>query len=138
MIDADGEKILGELEYGEKIRLEIGYGLIPLVDPDQGGKLLEIIRGTRRGMSRELGFLIQPIHICDSHNFPPDRYRIYLHQIVEAEEEIEPHKLLAINAGWRCENTLPGKHFKEPAHGWDSVWIACGWRIDNQAAAMGS
>lgn len=135
MIDADGEKLLKEFGYGEKLRLELGSALIPLVDPDQGGKLIDIIGDVRRGMSRDLGFLIQPVHLCSSYNLPADNYRICLHQIVGAQVEIEPYKLLAINAGWNCQDILQGKYFKDPAHGWDSVWIDM--ELEDQAKKLG-
>ena len=83
----------------DALGLEVGYLLIPLVDPDQGGELMSRIRGVRKNLTSELGFLIQPIHIRDDLNLAPGGYRISVHGVPVAEGEIHPGKELAINPG---------------------------------------
>lgn len=111
--DVKGSDVLG---------LEVGYRLIPLVDVKQGGKLPDRIKGVRRKVTEELGFLIHPVHIEDNLKLPPTRYRITLLGVTEAEGEIHPGRELAINAGTQ-ESTLEGIPGKDPAFGMDATWI---------------
>lgn len=104
------------------IGLEVGYRLIPLVDRGQGGQLMNKIKGVRRKLSQELGFLIQSVHIRDNLDLAPKAYRITLHGVVTGEAEIQPDRLLAINPG-RVFGTLSGPETKDPAFGLDAVWI---------------
>jgi len=114
--------------------LEVGYRLIPLVDARQGGKLPDRIKGVRRKVTEELGFLVQAVHIKDNLQLPPTRYRILLHGVVEAEGEIIPGMELAINAS-DSETQLKGKPGKDPAYGMDAIWIELSQR--DQALALG-
>lgn len=104
------------------IGLEVGYRLIPLVDRNQGGQLMERIKGVRKKLSQELGFLIQPVHIRDNLDLSPNSYRITLHGATLAEAEIRTDRELAINPG-RVFGTLQGIETKDPAFGLDAVWI---------------
>jgi flagellar biosynthesis protein FlhA len=104
------------------IGLEVGYRLIPLVDRNQGGQLMERIKGVRKKLSQELGFLIQPVHIRDNLDLSPNSYRITLHGATIAEAEIRTDRELAINPG-RVFGTLQGVETKDPAFGLDAVWI---------------
>jgi flagellar biosynthesis protein FlhA len=104
------------------IGLEVGYRLIPLVDRNQGGQLMERIKGVRKKLSQELGFLIQPVHIRDNLDLSPNSYRITLHGATIAESEIRTDRELAINPG-RVFGTLQGIETKDPAFGLDAVWI---------------
>ncbi len=114
--------------------LEVGYRLIPLVDANQGGKLPDRIKGVRRKVTEELGFLIQPVHIKDNLQLAPTHYRILLHGVVEAEGEILPGMELAINAS-SSDTELQGKPGKDPAYGMDAVWIELSQR--DHALALG-
>ncbi len=102
--------------------LEVGYLLIPLVDPDQGGELMSRIRGVRKNLTGELGFLIQPIHIRDDLNLTPGGYRISVHGVPVAEGEIHPGKELAINPG-EVSGKPVGIETRDPAFGLEAVWI---------------
>ncbi|MEJ1367779.1 MAG: flagellar biosynthesis protein FlhA [Candidatus Sedimenticola sp. (ex Thyasira tokunagai)] len=109
------------------IGLEVGYRLIPLVDRNQGGQLMTRIKGVRKKLSQELGFLIQPVHIRDNLDLPPTAYRISLHGVEIAEAEIHPDRVLAINPGQVFGN-LQGLATKDPAFGLDAVWIEAAQR----------
>jgi flagellar biosynthesis protein FlhA len=104
------------------IGLEVGYRLIPLVDRNQGGQLMTRIKGVRKKLSQELGFLVQPVHIRDNLDLSPNSYRITLHGVPIGEAEIRTDRDLAINPG-RVFGTLEGEETKDPAFGLDAVWI---------------
>ncbi len=104
------------------IGLEVGYRLIPLVDRNQGGQLMNRIKGVRKKLSQELGFLIQPVHIRDNLDLTPNSYRITLHGVPIGEAEIRTDRDLAINPG-RVFGNLEGDVTKDPAFGLDAVWI---------------
>jgi len=116
------------------IGLEVGYRLIPLVDRSQGGPLMDRIKGVRKKLSQELGFLVQPVHIRDNLELAPNAYRITLNGVPVGEAEIHPDRELAINPG-QVFGTVPGIAGKDPAFGLDAVWIEPG-QHDN-AQAMG-
>ncbi len=104
------------------IGLEVGYGLIPLVDRKQGGQLLTRIKGVRKKLSQDLGFLIQPVHIRDNLDLGPNMYRISVHGVPIAEAEVLPNKELAINPG-SVAGRLQGIPTRDPAFGLEAVWI---------------
>jgi len=104
------------------ICLELGYRLIPLVDQAQGGRLLPRIKGIRRKLSQEQGFLFQPVHIKDNLELAPSAYRINLLGVVVGEGEVLPEKSLAINPG-RVYGKLDGQATRDPAYGLEAVWI---------------
>lgn len=106
----------------DALGLEVGYLLIPLVDPEQGGELMSRIRGVRKNLTSELGFLIQPIHIRDDLNLAPGGYRISVHGVPVAEGEIYPGKELAINPG-EVTGKPVGIETRDPAFGLEAVWI---------------
>jgi len=104
------------------VGLEVGYRLIPLVDRNQGGQLMNRIKGVRKKLSQELGFLIQPVHIRDNLDLSPTAYRILLNGVAVGEAEVQPDKELAINSG-HVFGTLQGVETKDPAFGLDAVWV---------------
>ncbi len=104
------------------IGLEVGYGLIPLVDRKQGGQLLTRIKGVRKKLSQDLGFLIQPVHIRDNLDLAPNAYRLSIHGVPLAEAEVMPGRELAINPG-SVQGTLQGVTTRDPAFGLEAVWI---------------
>ncbi len=104
------------------IGLEVGYRLIPLVDRGQGGQLMNRIKGVRKKLSQELGFLIQPVHIRDNLDLSPNAYRISLHGVPVGEAEIHPDRELAINPG-KVFGELQGTPTTDPAFGLEAVWI---------------
>ncbi len=116
------------------IGLEVGYRLIPLVDRNQGGALMSRIKGVRKKLSQELGFLIQPIHIRDNLELAPNAYRITLLGVPVGEAEIHPERELAINPG-RVFGVVPGIAAKDPAFNLDALWIESAQR--EQAQTLG-
>ncbi len=104
------------------IGLEVGYGLIPLVDARQGGELMTRIKGVRKKLSQELGFLIQPVHIRDNLDLSPNSYRLSLLGVPMGEAEVQPNRDLAINPG-TVYGELNGTPTRDPAFGLDAIWI---------------
>ncbi len=118
----------------DPIGLEVGYRLIPLVDKNQSGELLSRVKGVRKKLSQDLGFLIQPVHIRDNLDLSPNAYRITLHGVPLGEAEIHPDKEMAINPG-QVFGTLNGVETKDPAFGLEALWIEPNLR--DEAQAMG-
>ena len=106
----------------DPIGLEVGYRLIPLVDKSQGGELMARIKGVRRKLSQELGFLIPPVHIRDNLELPPSAYRITLMGVTVGDAEINPDREMAINPG-QVFGTVAGTPTRDPAFGLDALWI---------------
>ncbi|MBK5942803.1 flagellar biosynthesis protein FlhA [Halorhodospira halophila] len=106
----------------DPVGLEVGYGLIPLVDRNQGGQLLTRIKGVRKKLSQDLGFLVQPVHIRDNLDLGPNVYRVSIHGVPVAEGDVQPGRELAINPG-TVHGELSGTPTKDPAFGLDAVWI---------------
>ncbi len=104
------------------IGLEVGYRLIPLVDKSQGGQLLGRIKGVRKKLSQELGFLMPSVHIRDNLDLMPNVYRITLMGVTIAEAEIHPERDLAINPG-QVFGKIDGIDGRDPAFGLDAIWI---------------
>jgi flagellar biosynthesis protein FlhA len=116
------ELSLDDVEPVDLIGLEVGYRLIPLVDRNQGGELMGRIKGVRKKLSEELGFLVQAVHIRDNLELGPNSYRITVLGAPVGESEVFPDRELAINPG-QVSGTLPGAATKDPAFGLEAVWI---------------
>ncbi|MGD8976401.1 MAG: flagellar biosynthesis protein FlhA, partial [Gammaproteobacteria bacterium] len=106
----------------DPIGLEVGYRLIPLVDRSQGGELTGRIKGVRKKLSEELGFLVPPVHIRDNLDLAPNAYRLTIMGATVAEAEVQPERLLAINPG-QATGGVEGVPAKDPAFGLDALWI---------------
>jgi len=109
------------------IGLEVGYGLIPMVDKNQNGQLLNRIKGVRKKLSQELGFLVHSVHIRDNLDLTPNAYRITLNGVPVGESSVFPDREMAINPG-QVYGQLQGTAAKDPAYGLDAVWIESGMR----------
>ncbi len=118
----------------DTIGLEVGYRLIPMVDKDQGGQLMARIKGVRKKLSQELGFLIPAVHIRDNLELPPNGYRITLMGVSVGEADIQPDKDMAINPG-QVYGSIAGAETKDPAFGLDALWIESSQR--DQAQTLG-
>ncbi|HJS89706.1 MAG TPA: flagellar biosynthesis protein FlhA [Steroidobacteraceae bacterium] len=114
------------------VGLEVGYRLVSLVDKRQSGDLLGRVRGVRRKLSHELGFLIPAVHIRDNLDLAPNVYRINLSGVPVGESVVYPDKELAINAG-RVFGPLQGIATRDPAFGMEAVWIEAASRDHAQA-----
>ncbi len=107
--------------------LEVGYRLVPLVDTSQGGDLLARIRGVRRKLTQELGFLVPAVHIRDNLEFAPTVYRINISGVPVGEGVVHPDRELAINPG-KVFGKVSGIETTDPAFGMEAVWIEPGAR----------
>ncbi|MBQ3683015.1 MAG: flagellar biosynthesis protein FlhA [Succinimonas sp.] len=112
------------------IGLEVGYRLIPMVDKKQGGELLSRVKGVRKKLSQELGFLVPAVHIRDNLDLSPNAYRITMMGVSLGEAEVYPDRELAINPGQVFGN-LKGTPTKDPSFGLDAIWIS---KSDNDQA----
>jgi flagellar biosynthesis protein FlhA len=109
------------------IGLEVGYRLVPLVDKKQNGDLLARVRGVRRKLSQDLGFLIPAVHIRDNLDLAPNVYRINLAGVPVGESIIYPERELAINPG-RVFGPIQGIATRDPAFAMEALWIEPGMR----------
>ncbi len=106
----------------DQMELEIGYGLIPLVDVNQGGDLLERITMLRRQMAGELGMIVPPIRIRDNIQLSPNEYLIKIKGNDVGRGELMVGSYLAMNPG-NISQRIPGIKTKEPAFNLDALWI---------------
>jgi flagellar biosynthesis protein FlhA len=122
------------LDQVDLVGLEIGYGLIPLVNAETGGQLMTRVKGVRKKLSAELGFLIQPVRIRDALSIDPDSYHIVLKGVVRGRGKVKVGREMAINPG-QVYGNLEGTPTTEPAFGLDAVWIEPSQR--DHARALG-
>ena len=118
----------------DAIGLEVGYRLIPMVDKSQGGELLSRIKGIRKKLSQDVGFLIPSVHIRDNLDLLPTAYRITLNGVTAGESEIHPDRDLAINPG-QVFGKVDGIATQDPAFGLEALWIESSQK--DQAQTMG-
>ncbi len=123
-----------ELRPVDPLGLEVGYRLIPLVDKAQGGELMARIKGVRRKLTHDIGFLIPPVHIRDNLELQANHYRLLVHGVPVASAEVHPDRELALDPGGAL-GQIDGIQGKDPAFGLDAVWIQPHQRA--QAEAMG-
>jgi flagellar biosynthesis protein FlhA len=116
------------------IAMELGYGLIPLVHADSGGPLMARIKGVRKKLSAELGFLVQAVRIRDALTLEPDEYHIILNGVVRGRGEVKVGRELAIDPG-RVYGRIDGIPTQEPAFGMNAYWIDPAQR--EQARSLG-
>ena len=118
-----------EVSDGAALSLELGYGLVSLVDERKGAPLMARITGIRRQLSRELGFVVPLVRVRDNLALGPNSYRISVAGVVCAEDEIWPEDLLALDSG-DLLSRIDGRAVKDPTFGLDAVWIAPALRAD--------
>ena len=106
-----------------QINLDIGYGLVPLVDERRGSQLMGRITGVRRQLSKELGFVVPQVRVRDDINLPPYAYRIVVGGVVLGDDVVSPDDMLALDTG-QAYGRLHGKEAKDPTFGLDAVWIS--------------
>jgi flagellar biosynthesis protein FlhA len=112
-----------DVQQVDVLGLEIGYRLIPMVDTAQDGQLLERIKGVRRKLSQEFGFLIPSVHIRDNLELSANQYRISMMGVTLGTGEVYHDRDLAINSG-QVYGQLNGVATKDPTFGLDAVWIS--------------
>ncbi len=106
----------------DALGLEIGYRLIPMVDKSQGGQLMGRIKGVRKKLSQELGFLIPPVHIRDNLDLAPNSYRITVMGVAVGQAEVLPEREMAINPG-QVFGHLEAQPARDPVFGLEALWI---------------
>ena len=121
-----------DVQHVDQLGLEVGYRLIPLVDRNQDGELLRRIRGIRKKIAQELGFLVPPVHIRDNLEIKPNAYRILLKGVELGTGEAYINQMLAINPG-KVLGEMQGLATTDPAFGLPAVWIDAGKREEAQA-----
>ena len=130
---AQGDNLAGLLKV-EDLTLEIGFQLIPLVDEKQGGQMLNRVRGLRRHLATELGFIVPPVHITDNLRLKPREYVVSLRGIEMGRWQTEQNCVLAVNGDPQARMLL-GTATTEPAFGVAARWIAPG--LEDEALAAG-
>ncbi|MEW5924164.1 MAG: flagellar biosynthesis protein FlhA [Candidatus Zixiibacteriota bacterium] len=111
----------------DTLEVEIGYGLIPLVDTNQGGDLLERVSSIRRQLAIEMGIIVPPIRIRDNVQLNPNQYRIKVKGIETARYELMLDHIMAINPGY-VKDELDGFKTTEPAFGMSAIWVIPNFR----------
>ena len=135
---------LDSLPLLDTLAIEVGYGLIPLVDAEQDGELLERIKSIRRQVAYEIGILVPPVHIQDNMQLKPGEYLILLKGNEIARGELMTNYYLAMNPG-SVDEKIDGIETHEPTYGLPALWIkenakekaiAKGYTVVDLAAVM--
>lgn len=116
------------------MEVQVGYGLIGLVEGTQGNALLDRIKGLRRQFAESMGFVVPPIHIRDNLQLRPNEYAIMLKGVEVAKSEVLPGHVLAIDPGNAARAMVQGIPTKEPAFGLPALWVAESAREQAQIA----
>jgi len=134
LVDTEASRDLSWTDVGETdaIALDVGYRLIPLVDRQQDGELMRRIKGVRKRLSDELGFLVSPVRIRDDLDLPASGYRLSVMGSAIGSGEVQLDRELAINPG-HIEQRINGVPTRDPAYGLEAVWIEPGQREEAQA-----
>jgi flagellar biosynthesis protein FlhA len=111
----------------DPLKIELGYGLISMADPKQGGDLLTRIQIIRQQTATKMGFVVPVIRIVDNMRLRPNEYRIRLRESAIASYELAPDCFLAMNPGL-AEEEIEGAPTKEPSFGLNAVWVTRGNR----------
>ena len=130
-VEPEAESVLlSDITDYSAISMQLGYGLISLVDEEQSGPLVNRITGIRREVSRGLGFVVPGVRIRDDLSLEPNQYRIRIGQTIVGEDVVYPDRKLAL-PGDGSHIHLDGIEVKDPSFGMDAVWI----RPEQQAEA---
>ncbi len=131
--DVKPERVEGLLRV-DPMELEVGYGLIPLVDPQQGGELLERVTMIRRQVAMDMGLVVPPIRIRDNMQLDPSEYCVKIRGAEIARGRVEAGRLLAMDSGV-ATGKIEGIETTEPAFGLPAVWVTKSQK--DRAASMG-
>ena len=112
-----------EVTDGAVLGIEVGYGLVPLVDERKSAPLMQRLTGIRRQLSRELGFVIPLVRVKDNMALEPNAYRIQINGVTLGEDKTWPDDLLALDSG-DIDGVIEGRTCKDPTFGLDALWIA--------------
>ncbi len=114
---------------GAMLGIDVGFGLVPLVDERRDAPLMRRVTGIRKQISKELGFVIPLVRIKDDMALPANSYRITIGGTIVAEDEIWPDDLLALDSG-DIDTPIEGRACKDPTFGMDAVWISADKRAE--------
>jgi flagellar biosynthesis protein FlhA len=121
--DVDGDQLrLEDVTDYSPVSVQLGYGLVEMVDDDTGGPLVERITGIRKQVSKALGFIIPAVRIRDDLTLSSNQYRIRIGQTIVGDDSIYPDRKLAI-PGDDTNIKLDGIEVKDPSFGMDATWI---------------
>ena len=121
--EAEPEERIEDYLHVDPLEVRLGYGLIPLVDPAQGGDFLDRVTMIRKTMATELGIVVPPVRIRDDITYRPNEYTVNIKGVRVAGGEIQPRGLLAMDPGY-AEGEIEGTETTEPAFGLPARWIA--------------
>ena len=113
---------LADVTDNSPVSVQLGYGLIEMVDEDTGGPLINRITGIRKQVSRALGFVVPPVRVRDDMSLGANDYRIRIGQTIVGEDKIFPDRKLAI-PGDATNIKISGIEVKDPSFGMDAIWI---------------
>ena len=132
--EKDGQLSIEDVSHRTQLLLEVGYGLIPLIEEeDAKSSLVARITGIRKQTSRDFGFIIPAVRIRDNLSIDPNGYRITIGGVIVADDKVAPNKLLAIQ-GDKSNVALRGEIVKDPTFGLDAVWVDASERARAQGA----
>ena len=127
-----GEIDLEEVTDYSPVSIQLGYGLVEMVDDNSGGPLISRITGIRREVSKLLGFVVPPVRIKDDLSLSANQYRIRIGQTIVGEDVIYPDSLLCI-AGEDVSVKISGHEVKDPSFGMDAIWIKSNQKSDAES-----
>ncbi len=116
----------------DALSLEVGYGLLSLIDPDKGGEVPGRITALRKQVAKEMGIVLPALHLCDNLRLDANEYRLVLRGVELARGKAWADRLLCLNPEGAAPQ-LPGIESKDPAFGLPAVWIEPGQRTDAEA-----
>jgi len=119
--DTKPESVLPLIQV-DPLEVEIGYNLIPLVDPDQGGTLLDRITNIRRRSALDMGLIVPPIRIRDNMELEPEMYSILIKGVDIGRGILQVGKLMAMDSGG-VDDKIEGQEFIEPVFNLSAIWI---------------
>ena len=132
--EKDGQLSIEDVSSRTQLLLEVGYGLIPLLEDDSKSSLVTRITGIRKQASRDFGFIIPAVRIRDNLSLEPNGYRVTIGGVILADDRVQPGKLLAIQGG-KSNVALRGEVVKDPTFGLDAIWVETQERARAQAAS---
>jgi flagellar biosynthesis protein FlhA len=132
--EKDGQLSIEDVSSRTQLLLEVGYGLIPLLEDDSKSSLVTRITGIRKQASRDFGFIVPSVRIRDNLSLEPSGYRVTIGGVILADDRVQPGKMLAIQGG-KSNVVLRGEVVKDPTFGLDAIWIDPQERARAQAAS---
>jgi len=106
----------------DDVRIELGFGLVPLINDVQGRRLTDQIKALRKSLAQDMGFVMPSVRILDNVQLPPDNYQIRVREMDAGQGKLKMGALLAMDPTGRGVS-IPGEQVKEPAFGLDAAWI---------------